>query len=89
MSTSVIKAVAATGDITTANAYLRNVVLTGGSDAATVVVKAGGSSGTTVLTLKAPTVTSIATGELGRAYCAGGIHVTVTGTAPAVTVIFE
>jgi len=87
--TTNIKAAAATGDITTASAYLRNVVLTAGSDAATVVVKAGGSGGTTVLTLKAAANTTAASGELGGAYCGSGIHVTLTGTGPAVSVVYE
>jgi hypothetical protein len=89
VSATQIKAVAATGDITTANAYLRSVVLTGGSDAATVVVRAGGSGGTVILTLKAATATTAPPAVFGRAYCGSGIHVTVTGTAPAVTVEYE
>jgi hypothetical protein len=89
VSATQIKAVAATGDITTANAYLRSVVLTGGSDAATVVVRAGGSGGTVILTLKAATASTAPQAVFGRAYCGAGIHVTVTGTAPAVTVEYE
>lgn len=84
-----IKAVAATADITTANAYLHSVVLTGGSDAATVVVRAGGSGGTVILTLKAAINTTAPPAVFGRAYCAAGIHVTVTGTAAAISVEFE
>lgn len=89
MSATKLTAVAATADITTANAYLRSVSLTGGSDAATVVVRAGGSGGTVILTLKAAINTTAPQAVFGRAYCAAGIHVTVTGTAPAVTVEFE
>ena len=89
MSDAAIKAVAATGDITTADAYLHCVVLTAGSDAASAVVKAGGSSGVTVLTLKAATATTVSTGELGPAFCENGIHVTLTGTGPALTATFE
>lgn len=89
MSATQVKAVAATGDITTANAYLRSVVLTGGSDAATVVVRAGGSGGTVILTLKAAINTTAPQAVFGRVYCGAGIHVTVTGTAPAVTVEYE
>jgi len=89
MSDAQIKAVAATGDITTGDSYLHCVILTGGSDAATAVVKAGGSGGVTVLTLKAATATSVSTGALGPAYCENGIHVTLTGTAPAFTATFE
>jgi hypothetical protein len=89
VSATTIKAVAATGDITTQTAYLRSVVLTAGADAASVVVKAGGSSGTTILTLKAAANASAATPDLGRVLCGSGIHVTLTGTAPAVSVVYE
>lgn len=89
MSATKIVAVAATADITTANAYLRSVSLTGGSDAATVVVRAGGAAGTVILTLKAATATTAPQAAFGRLYCGAGIHVTVTGTAPAVSVEFE
>lgn len=89
MSATQIRAVAATGDITTKDAWLRSVVLTGGSDAATVVVRAGGSGGTVILTLKAATATTAPQAVFGRLYCGAGIHVTVTGTAPAVSVEFE
>lgn len=87
--TSAIKALTADGDVTVVDSYLRNVVLTGGSDAATVVIKAGGSSGTTVLTLEAAAGESAATGELGMAYCPDGIYADLTGTGPTVTVVYE
>lgn len=87
MKTSKITAVAATGDITTATAHLREVVLTGGSDAATAVVKAGGSSGTTILTIKAAIATTVPV-VLTDVLCSGGIHVTLTGTAPAFTATY-
>lgn len=77
-----------TGDITTASAHLRGVVLTAGSDAASVVVRAGGSGGTTILTLKAATATSEPTGYIPDVLCAGGIHVTLTGTGPTVAVVY-
>lgn len=89
MSATNIKAVAATGDITTTLSYLRSVVLAANSDAASVVVRAGGSGGTIILTLRAATGTTAATPDLGRVMCAAGIHVTVTGTAPAVSVVYE
>lgn len=89
MSATKIIAVAATADITTGNAYLRSVVLTGGSDAATVVVRAGGSGGTVILTLKAAINTTAPQAVFGRLYCGSGIHVTVTGTAAAISVEFE
>lgn len=86
---TMIKAVSATGDITTATAYLRSAVLTAGSDAATAVVRAGGSGGTVVLTLRAAANTTASTPDLGRALCGSGIHVTLTGTGPAFSAIYE
>lgn len=76
------------GDITTSSASLRGVVLTAGSDAATVAVRAGGSGGTVILTLKAATATSEPTGYIPDVLCSGGIHVTLTGTGPTVAVIY-
>lgn len=87
MSPSKIVQASATGDITTDTAHVRAVVLTAGSDAASVVVKAGGSGGTTVLTLKAAASTSVWAG-LCEAHCSGGVHVTLTGTGPTVSVVF-
>jgi len=81
-------AVAATGDITTASTNLLAVHLAAGADAATVVVKAGGSGGTTILKLAALAGDSVG-GPVGAAVlCSGGIHVTVTGTAPSITVVY-
>lgn len=80
--------VTATGDITTADAYLHSVVLSGGSDAATAVVKAGGSSGTTILTIKAAAATTVAVPLNADVLCGSGIHVTLTGTAPAFTAVY-
>ncbi len=89
MSPSQISSKTATGDVTTDTAYLKSVVLCAGSDAATVVVKKGGSSGTQVLKLAAAANTSVASGPLFNAQCASGIHVTLTGTSPAVSVVWE
>lgn len=89
MKTANMTAATADGDITTRDCFLHSVVLTGGSDAATVVVKAGGSSGTTILTVKAAINTTVATGYLGDIFCADGIYVDVTGTALAVSVVFS
>ena len=82
-----IKHVTATGDITTLTAYLSEVVLTGGSDAASAVVKAGGSSGTTILTVKAAAGLTVAV-PVTDVLCGAGIHVTLTGTAPACSVTY-
>lgn len=85
---SQISHVTATGDITTRDAYLRSVVLTGGADAATVTIRAGGDSGTVVLAVGAG-AGETAAADLHDAFCGGGIHVTVdTGTTPDVTVVY-
>lgn len=76
--------VSATGDVTTVGTYVRSVVLTGGSDAATCTVKAGGSSGTTVLTVKAAANTTVEV-ALHDGFCAGGVHATLAGTGPVAT----
>ncbi len=89
MSAAAIKQVSATGDIVTRDAILHSVVVTAGADAASATVRAGGSGGTVVLTVKAATGLTAATGELGRAQCPGGIHVTASGTSPAITVVYE
>lgn len=89
MSASAIKQVAATGDIVTRDAILQAVVVTAGADAASAVIRAGGSGGTVVLTVKAATGTTASSGYLGRAQCPDGIHVTATGTSPAITVVYE
>lgn len=81
-----------TGAVTAADAYLKAVILTPGSDAATVVVRAGGASGTTILTLSATSSTagnSVSTGDLCGVFCKGGIHLTFTGTGPAASVVFQ
>ncbi len=87
MSDTQIKAVSATGDITTRDTYLQAVVLTGGSDAATLTVKAGGSSGTTVLVVKAAAAATAAV-DLHEAFCGDGVHATLTGTSPSATFVF-
>lgn len=89
MRTSQILEVTATGDVTTRDAYLRAVTLTGGSAASTLVLKAGGSGGTTRLTLKAAIDTTVVVADLHDAYCADGIHATLTGAAAAATIVYS
>lgn len=84
-----IKQLTATADVTTVTTYLRTVVLTGGSDAATLTVKAGGSGGTTILVVKAAASTTAPPVELHDTFCAGGVHATLTGTAPSATFVYE
>lgn len=88
MRTSTIKQVSATGDVTTVSTHVRAVSLTGGSDAATLTVKAGGSGGTTVLTLKAA-ANSTVEANLYDALCSGGVHATLAGTGPVATFVYS
>lgn len=87
MQPSQIKAITATAAITTATSYLRGVTLTGAADAAVAVVRAGGASGTVILTVKAAIATTSHV-DVASAICAEGIHVTITGTTPACTVVY-
>lgn len=61
------------------------VVLTGGSDAATLVLKDGGSGGTTKLTIKAP-INETRVVNFRGANFATDIYADVTGTALAAMV---
>lgn len=79
---------AATADVVTSSAHLKQVSLTGGSDAATLTVKAGGSSGTTILVIKAAAGVTAPPVDMFDFLCAGGIHATFTGTAPSGTFIY-
>lgn len=75
---------------TSRRCHLLAVYLTAGSDAATVVIKNGDSSGTTIATLKAAANTSAPPFVVhdGGVPC-GGIYVDVTGTSPAVMVEYD
>lgn len=76
--------VSATGDVTTVvPAYLHSVVLTAGSDAATLLVK-DDSTGDTRLTLKAAASTSVVWNSSSKegVFFGTTIHATLTGTAP-------
>lgn len=86
---SIIKEVTATGDVTTSQTYLKAVSLTGGTDAATLTVKRGGSGGTTVLVVKAAANTTASVPNLHEADCAGGVHATLAGTSPSATFVYE
>lgn len=80
-----LKQVSATGDVVvTDSTVVRSVVLTAGSDAATLTVKAGGSGGTTKLTLKAAASTTVvwAANDRKGVLFAGGVHATLAGTGP-------
>lgn len=88
MNASAIKQLSATGDVTTTDTFLRSVVLTAGSDAATLTVKAGGSGGTTVLTVKAVASTTVEV-ACHDASCGGGVHATLAGTGPVATFVWS
>jgi len=79
-----LKELSATGNVAgTDTVHLHSVVLAAGSDAATLIVKDGGSGGTTVLTLKAATATTTAweAGDSDGAQL-NTAHATFTGTGP-------
>jgi hypothetical protein len=93
MDVAQIKRVNATGDVTTVTSYLRSATLTAGADNATATIRSGGVGGTVVLVLKAPSPSAVGetvTVDLGGAACCpGGIHVTVAGTTPDVTLVYS
>ena len=64
-------------------ATLYSVTLTGGSDAATLLLRYNGSGGTQLIaTIKAPTVTMVHLTFPGGIAYTGQLHGTQTGTAP-------
>lgn len=76
----------------TGNAYLKSVTLTAGSDAATVVIDdSTDGSGTDLLTLKAPTGTTVEwqARDDGGVFFTTAIYCDLTGTAPVVTCEYE
>lgn len=78
-----------TGDVTTADSYLRAVTLTPAAAASSVTIRAGGSSGTVILTLNAvASGASIPVTGL-NVYCADGIHVTLAGASAECSVVYE
>lgn len=88
MKTSQITLVSDTADIVTYSAHLREVVLTAGADAATATIRAGGASGTVILVVNAALTATVSV-ALTDVYCAGGIHVTITGTTPSCSVVYS
>lgn len=79
----------ATGDVTTDDAYLKAVVLTPAAAASTVTVRAGGASGTVILTLSA-VASGASTVVAGlNVPCGAGIHVTLTGASAECSVVYE
>ncbi len=73
----------ATGDVVARDCMLHSVTLTGGSDAATIVIR--DASGTDpVLTLKAAANASVEwrSGAKEGVFFGAAVHATLTGTAP-------
>lgn len=64
------------------------ITLTAGSDAASVTVKSGGSSGTTVLTLKAAADTTVVFAPAAPFTVGTSGYLTFTGTSPVASVMY-
>lgn len=91
MTAKALTQVDATGDVTTSvPAVLHSVLLTAGSDAATLVVR-DGDGGSTLLTLKAAANTSVQWRARRGVHVGTGIHIhaTFTGTAPVASFEYD
>jgi hypothetical protein len=64
---------------------VKSVMLTAGSDAATLTLKENGASGAAILILKAPTNDTRQVRFKSLAY-AGQLHATLAGTGPVATI---
>lgn len=85
-----LKQLSASGEVDAAGAprIVYAVVLTAGSDAASLTLKTGGASGATLLTLKAAAGESVALQlDCGFA-CGSGAYVALTGTSPLASVAY-
>lgn len=84
-----LEELSATGTVTSSPAFVHSVVLASGSDAASVVLRDGGGSGTRRLTLKAASAESTmvwtANSDEGAQFFTD-VHATLTGTGPVVDV---
>lgn len=89
MDATQIKRVTATGDVTTVTSYLRSVVLTAGVDAASATIRAGGAGGAVLLVVKAAIGLTQSVNLGSAAAFPGGIHVTVGGTTPDVSLVYS
>lgn len=79
-----------TGELATAGVpvVVTAVVLTAGADAASVVLRDGGAGGTVRLTLKAAANSSVPVIFPSGVVFGSGVHVTLTGTSPTVSVAY-
>ena len=81
---------AATATIRTGPGALLAVLLTGGSDAATVTLYDNtANSGAILAVLKAAAATTVAWTPPGGQAAALGIHAVITGAAPSMTVVYR
>jgi len=81
--------VAATAAIKSGPTALHSVILTGGSDAATVILYNNtAGSGTVICKLAAAAGTTVSWSPPKPLNCQVGIYATITGTAPSVTVAY-
>lgn len=79
--------VTATGDVgSTGSGSLLFVLLTAGSDAATLTLRQGGSGGSIIMVVKAPTGESVPVPIPGGANYTGQLHATLAGTGPVATI---
>lgn len=77
------------GQVATTPSTVASVVLTAGSDAATVDVCNGTDNSTPLLSLKAATATTVTHTFRGGGVFPAGVYVDLTGTGPSVTVELE
>lgn len=78
------------GAVKASGGQLVSVVLTGGSDAATVVLynNPSAASGTVIVTLKAAINTTVVFTPAAPIVCSAGIYADLTGTGPLVYVSY-
>lgn len=86
-SSNIIR-VTATGDAVSTSVNLRAVYLCAGAATATAEIRAGGSSGTQILSVAAQTGLFTPVADLHDALAIGPLHVTISGTGASVTVVY-
>lgn len=81
---------AASAAVRTGPGTLVAVLLTGGSDAATVIIYDNtAGSGTVLAKLAAAANTTVQWTPPGGQICATGLYATISGTAPSITVVYS
>lgn len=87
MKPSTISYHTATGDVTGTTAFVRSFVLTASNAVATAELRAGSSNGDLLASLCTGSNSTVSA-DLYEAQFVGGVHVTITGTGAAVTVVY-